>query len=53
LEATSEYLKACAGILNESPERSRRLVSWEADWVKQVQSHMSQYDFLAGYSFED
>ena len=53
LEATSEYLNACAGILNESPERSRRLVSWEADWVKQVQDQMSQYDFLAGYSFED
>jgi hypothetical protein len=53
LEATPEYLKACAGILNQSPERSRRLVKWESDWVKQVQSRMSQYDFLAGYSFED
>lgn len=53
LEATAEYLKACAGILNESPERSRRLVSWEADWVKQVKDQMSRYDFLAGYSFED
>ncbi len=53
LEPTPGYLKACANILNESPERSRRLVKWETDWVKHVKSRIAQYDFLAGYSFED
>jgi sulfotransferase family protein len=52
LEATPEYLNACAGILHESPERSRRLVEWEPDWVERVKSQMASYDFLAGYSFE-
>jgi hypothetical protein len=52
LEATPEYLNACAGILHESPERSRRLVEWEPDWVERVKSRMAPYDFLAGYSFE-
>jgi hypothetical protein len=53
LEATPEYLKACASILNNSPERSRRLVTWETDWVEDVKNRSAQYDFLAGYSFED
>jgi hypothetical protein len=53
LEATPEYLQACASILNKSPERSRHLVKWDHDWVEQVKSRMAQYDFLAGYSFED
>jgi hypothetical protein len=53
LEVTADYLKSCTGILNKSPERSRSLVNWEPDWINQVKSRMSQYDFLAGYSFED
>lgn len=53
LEATSEYLNACASILNKSPERSRRLVKWEPEWIEDVKHRMSKYDFLAGYSFEE
>jgi hypothetical protein len=53
LEAAPDYLKACASILHKSPERSRHLVKWEPDWVERVKSRMAQYDFLAGYSFED
>jgi hypothetical protein len=52
LEVTPGYLKACTNILHKSPERSRGLVTWEPDWVEQVKSRMSQYEFLAGYSFE-
>jgi hypothetical protein len=52
LEATPEYLQACASILNKSPERSRHLVKWETEWIEQVKSRMAQYNFLAGYSFE-
>jgi hypothetical protein len=53
LEATPEYLNACASILHKSPERSRHLVKWEPEWVEHVKSKMAPYDFLAGYSFED
>jgi len=53
LEAMPEYLRACASILHESPERSRHLVKWEPEWIERVNSRMTQYDFLAGYSFED
>ena len=53
LEATPEYLQACANILNKSPEQSRRLVKWEPAWVEEVKTRMAEYDFLAGYSFED
>jgi hypothetical protein len=53
LEATPDYLKACASILHNSPERSRQLVKWEPEWVERVKSRMAKYDFLAGYSFEN
>ncbi len=53
LEPTPEYLKACSSILHKSPERSRHLVKWEPAWVERVNSRMADYDFLAGYSFEE
>ena len=53
LEAMPEYLRACASILHESPERSRQLVNWEPEWIERVHRRMTQYDFLAGYTFED
>jgi hypothetical protein len=53
LDATPEYLQACANILNKSPEQSRRLVKWEPAWVEEVKNRMAEYDFLTGYSFED
>jgi hypothetical protein len=53
LEPTPDYLKACASILHKSPERSRHLVKWETDWVKRVKNRIAEYDFLAGYSFEN
>jgi hypothetical protein len=48
-----EYLKACARILHESPERSRHMVKWEPEWIEHVNRRMAHYDFLEGYTFED
>ncbi|HSL46390.1 MAG TPA: sulfotransferase [Anaerolineales bacterium] len=53
LSAMPEYLAACASILHESPERSRNMVKWKPEWIDQVKTRMAQYDFLAGYSFEE
>lgn len=53
VEAGDEYLHACAGILHDSPERSRELVTWQPEWIEIVQERIGQVEFLAGYSYED
>ena len=53
VEATSDYLQSCAGIMSEIPDQSRHLVDWEPNWIEQVHTHISHYDFLAGYQFSD
>lgn len=49
--ASGDYLDACAGILSDSPEKSRSLVDWNQSRIDQVQSKIDQYDFLQGYSY--
>ncbi len=51
--ADSDYLDACAGILHPSPDVSRRLVQWDPSWIQSVEQKMAQFDFLAGYRFEE
>lgn len=46
------YLDACAGILFNSPSRSRESVDWSPDRIERVASEIARFDFLAGYSFE-
>ncbi len=46
------YVDACVRILHPSPERSRDIIPWETDWIKQVQERIAQYAFLDGYTFE-
>jgi len=53
VEGADEYLRACAGILHESPERSRDMVTWQPDWIEVVQKRIEQVDFLVGYSYEN
>lgn len=53
IEADDAYLDACAGILHESPEQIRHLVDWNSQWRGVVQSKIDQFDFLAGYSYEN
>jgi hypothetical protein len=53
VEADDEYLRACAGILHESPERSREMVMWQPEWIEVVRERIEQVDFLTGYRYED
>jgi hypothetical protein len=53
VEASDEYLGACAGILYSSPAKSRFKVEWRPEHIAAVRRNIERYDFLAGYSYED
>jgi len=47
------YLEDCAGIVYPSPHRSRHDLPWTDTQIDQVDRHIQEFPFLAGYSFED
>jgi hypothetical protein len=51
VEASDDYLQACASILYPAPDQNRQMVAWEPEWVRIVQEKIEQFDFLKGYSF--
>jgi len=51
LAAPTDYVTACAGIVFETPHHSRYLVPWTEDWIDVVQKRMSDFPFLAKYTF--
>ena len=51
IEASGDYLQACANILYQSPDRRRHLAEWNLERIEAVSSKMARYDFLDGYSF--
>lgn len=53
LEATADYLRDCASIVYASANRSRHGVQWSVDRFRSVQDSMSEYRWLAGYTFDD
>lgn len=53
VEPTDDYLRDCAGILYSSPARSRYQLYWNDTLLAAVQTRISQFDFLAGYSYAD
>lgn len=53
LEATPDYLDACARIVFASPHQSRHEVSWPPKLRAKVDNRIARYDFLAGYSFDE
>jgi Sulfotransferase family len=52
IDASPEYLDACAGILFSNPSRTRESVDWPPELVDRVARDIERFDFLAGYSFE-
>jgi len=53
LTAEQPYLDACAGLLFESPNRSRDAATWTAAQREEVQALVARHEFLAGYRFSD
>lgn len=53
LDAQPEYKDACVNILRSSPDKARKLVEWQPQWIDQVNKRIDQENFLKGYSFND
>lgn len=53
IEAHADYLESCAGIIKPEPDQYRHLVEWRPYWIKHVRDRMAEYDFLAGYTYEN
>jgi len=49
--AGAEYLSDCAGIVYESPHRSRYKVPWTDEGIEVVRERMSEFPFLGEYSY--
>ena len=52
LETHADYIQACAGLLHETPDRSRSMVEWTPEWKRVVENKLAKYNFLQGYSFD-
>jgi hypothetical protein len=53
IEAHDAYLEACAGIVKPLPDQSRQMVAWTPRWIGIVRDRISQFDFLADYTYEN
>jgi hypothetical protein len=51
LPAERSYLDACASIVNESPNPSRRRIDWTPALVESVSRRASAFPHLAGYEY--
>jgi hypothetical protein len=52
VEPEPGYLDACAGIVYESPHRTRDKIEWSDDDRRAVDAVIERHAFLRGYSFE-
>ena len=51
VEASREYLEACAAVVEvRPPERTR--IDWNKSQIARVSAEMAKYPFLEGYAFE-
>ena len=53
LDASEDYLADCAGIVFDSPSRSRQKMEWPAERIAEVQAKIDACPFLRGYSFDN
>jgi Sulfotransferase family len=53
VEASDDYLQACAGILYKSPAKSRHSVEWSPEQIDAVRRKIDKFDFLEGYAYDD
>jgi hypothetical protein len=53
IEADDAYLNACVGIIKKTPEQYRHMVEWRPHLIGVVHDRIGQFDFLAGYTYEN
>lgn len=52
LDAPEDYLRDCASIVYDSPNKSRHKAAWTSEQIDAVARRMEAFPFFAGYSFE-
>lgn len=52
VDASAAYLDACAGVLFDSPARSRDSVDWSAEQRARIDTRINEFEGLRGYSFD-
>lgn len=53
LDASAEFLDACASILFTAPNRTRAKAPWTPQLLAKVNDAVHRYDFLRGYGYTD
>ncbi len=53
LEPNDEYLKACAGIVYTSRNKSRNNLDWPKEMRQRVETRMPEFPYLKEYRFDD
>ena len=53
VEASGDYLEACAEIVMDTPSKSRLKFEWTPEQVEHVRQRMETCPMLEGYSFID
>jgi hypothetical protein len=53
IEPHGDYLDACAGMIYQSPHRSRFDLEWSPELIDEVARRASAYDFFDGYVYEE
>jgi len=52
-DAPDDYLQACAGIVFDSPRKTRHAAAWTPDLIREVAARMTRYTHLAGYAYDE
>ena len=52
VDATDDYLAACAAVIRGEPSRERSQVDWSDSIINDIETRVAEYSFLAGYTFE-
>jgi hypothetical protein len=53
IEASHDYIDACAALVHSEPHRTRHQVSWKPDLLRSVEARVDTIGFLEGYGFAD
>jgi hypothetical protein len=52
LDCPKEYFQACSEMVFSYPKKTRYVVMWTREKLRQVDNEIAKYPFLQGYTFE-
>ena len=53
VDASDDYLDACAGVVGKCPQRTRFTIDWPATARARMEALIARFPFLRGYGFDD